>query len=76
MNAKHISTQITTKHIFQVTYDGFTYDVVIWTDAKGRFQDDGISFNGEELEREGTEGDVREVITDYLAINWESIVPA
>ena len=72
--AKHLSSYTTTKHNFQVTHEGQTYDVGIWMNDKGKFIDDEISLNGEELEGEGEEGDIREAITDYLAHNWESIV--
>ncbi len=74
MKANCISSASSTRYNFHVEHDGYTYDVVIWTDEKGKFMDEEIELNGEELDGEGAEGEVREAITDYLAENWETLV--
>jgi len=65
---------ITNRHNFAVKLDGFSYDVVIWTNEDGKFMDEEITFNGEELDCEGTMGEIRERIIDYIAEKWESLV--
>ena len=62
------------RHNFKVEHEGQTYDVVIWTNVKGKFIDDEISLNDMELEGEGTEGEIREAIIEYLDKNWETLV--
>ena len=73
MNATHTNSEVTDRHTFQVELDGKTYDVVIWLNQKGKFIDDEISFNDEELEGEGAEGEIREKIIEYLSENWDFI---
>jgi hypothetical protein len=74
MKANCISSANSTRHNFQVEHEGYTYDVVIWTDEKGKFMDEEIEWEGHELDGEGEEGEVREAITDYLANNWNDLV--
>jgi hypothetical protein len=63
------------RHIFEVEHEDKTYDVVIWFDsARGKFVDDEISFEGNELEGEGVEGDIRKSILDYLDANWDTLI--
>lgn len=76
MNVTLTTTQTTTIHTFDVTHDGKTYLVNIYVDDKGKFADDTITLDGEELENEGAEGEIREAITDYLDKNWDTLVKA
>lgn len=73
MTATLQSQVSSTRYNFDVQHDGFTYQVVIWTDEKGKFMDEEICFNGEELEREGTLGQIREDIIDFVDKNWETL---
>jgi hypothetical protein len=74
MKATYINENRLTRHDFSVEHEGNTYKVVIWTNEKGKFIDEEISLNDNELEGEGTEGDVRAAIIDYLDDNWEKLV--
>ena len=66
----------TTRHEFDVEHDGDKYSVVIHCNAKGKFIDDSVInvANGQELQGEGTEGEVREEIIEYIANNWDNLV--
>ena len=74
MNAKLIGQNEVVQ--FVVEMDGVKYNARIYLNEKGRFIDEQISYNssGEELDYEGTEGDIRERITDYLDENWDTLV--
>jgi hypothetical protein len=74
MKVKFKGAEQTKRHTFTVAHKKNDYRVVIWLDETGKFMDEEVSFNGEELEGEGTEGEVREAIIDYLADNWETLV--
>ena len=74
MNAHLIASSIEIRHTFRVTHEEKTYDAVIWLNPDGKFCDDELTLNGNELGFEGPEGDVREAITEYLAENWDSLV--
>lgn len=74
MKATLNSSVNSTRHNFNVEHGGFTYNVVIWTDEKGKFMDEEISLNDEELEGEGEEGTIREEIIGYLDKNWDNLV--
>jgi len=73
MRINHISKTVIERYGFQVNYKGLALDVVIYLGENGRFADEEITLNGEELEYEGTEGEIREAVTDYLAENWEEL---
>ena len=75
MKAKLIEKVVTKQFNFQVTIDSKEYDVTIWLDPeKNKFMDDVIRFNGEMLGCEGTEGEIREKILDFLDKEWENLV--
>lgn len=74
MNAKLIFKEETSKYEFRITLDEKEYDAAIYTNAKGKFIDDGIFHDGIELIPEGEEGEIREKIIDYLDKNWDSLV--
>lgn len=74
MNAKHISFEKTENHNFSIEKDGKTYQATIYLNEKGKFIDEMISLNGEELEFEGEDGEIREEITNYLGSNWDTLV--
>ena len=60
---------------FKVTVDGTDYHVKIWVNGKGKFVDESITHvSGEELEHEGTEGEIREKVIDYLDKQWNTLV--
>ena len=61
-------------HYFKVEHEGKDYEVTVCIDENGKFADDHIALNGEELEYEGTEGQIREDIIDYLAFKWDDLV--
>ncbi len=75
MTAKHTQSETTTFHVFEVKHKGRNYRAKIYLNAKGKFVDEEITdSHGNELESEGTEGDIREKITDYLANHWDELV--
>jgi len=74
MTATHVSKAVSVRHTFQVEHEGKSYDVVIWLDEKGKFDDGEISYCGEELDFEGTNGDIREAITNFLDEKWDDLV--
>ena len=77
MNATLQTHQVGGRYQFNVEVDQVTYQAIIYTNAKGRFIDDEVSYpNGEPLIPEGHEGEIREEIINYLAENWDTLVPA
>jgi len=66
----------TTNYTFRVEHEGITYDAVIYCNDKGKFIDDHIisCMTCEQLCHEGTEGEIREVILDYIDANWDKLV--
>jgi hypothetical protein len=73
-NVKRLQNEALNRHVFELTFDGHDYCVVIFTDEKGKFFDEEISVRGgDELEMEGTDGEIREKIIDYLDENWDSL---
>ncbi len=73
MNAKLETKNVSTSYIFEVEHEGKTYNATVWLNEKGKFIDDEVSLNGEELEYEGTEGEIRESILEYIDENWDSL---
>jgi hypothetical protein len=76
MNATLTNSDTTTNHTFDVDHKGKTYTVQIYLNAKGKFIDDTIMFNGVELGSEGTGGQIREEIIEYLSNHWDELVEA
>ena len=74
MNATLTNKNETCNYSFFIEHDGKGYDVLVYTNNKGKFIDENIFFNGEELEYEGTEGQIREDIMTYLDDNWDKLV--
>lgn len=66
----------TTRHEFDVEHEGEKYSVVIHCNESGRFIDDSIinTANGQELQGEGQEGEIREEIIEHIANNWDNLV--
>lgn len=63
------------RHGFNIEFEGKTYTAIVWLDENGKFADEEICYqDGEELDTEGEEGDIREKIIDYLDQNWDSLV--
>ena len=60
-------------YTFNIEHDGKVYKVKIYVNDKGKFIDESISLNDIELEGEGTEGEIREMILTYLDENWDEI---
>ncbi len=75
MNVTHISESTATRHEFDISIDGTDYHAIIFVDQKGRFIDEEISYkeDGDELDSDGAEGDIREKIIDYIASNWDNL---
>jgi hypothetical protein len=48
--------------------------VLVFLDSRGKFIDERITKDEEELDYEGDEGQIREDIMDYLDKNWETLV--
>ena len=74
MNATLTGSNTSINYSFNLQYEGQNYDVIVYLNEKGKFIDEIISLNGHELEYEGTEGQLREDITDYLDNNWDTLV--
>jgi hypothetical protein len=70
MNAKLISNDAVNKHSFQVTIDDVTYNVLIYTNEKGKFVDEEVILNGEEVE----DNELVDSILDYIDTNWDKLV--
>ena len=70
MNAKLISNDALNKHCFQVTVDNVTYNVLIYTNEKGKFVDEEVVLNGEEVE----DNELVDSILDYIDTNWDKLV--
>ena len=73
MNATLTNKNEINSHVFNVEHEGNTYEVIIYT-KEGKFYDEQIFFNEEELDLEGEEGQIREDILDYLDKNWDHLV--
>ena len=74
MNATLNHKDETTNYSFEIIHEGENYDVTVYLNECGKFIDESISRCGEELEYEGTEGQIREDIMDYLDENWDKLV--
>jgi hypothetical protein len=64
----------TSRHYFRVDHEGKDYEVTVYTNESGKFIDEDITLFGEELEHEGTDGQIREDIMDYLDENWDNLI--
>lgn len=81
MQAQLQSKNETSRYEFKVDHPGkdlagepAQYTVVVYTNDSGKFIDDSITLNGNELEHEGNEGDTREAILTYLDNNWDKLI--
>jgi len=74
MNATLIAKSTTTNYSFSVEYNSKKYDVIVWVNEKGKFDDTEVSLNGEILDCEGDEGEANEAILNYLDENWDRLV--
>jgi hypothetical protein len=61
---------------FFVDLNGTEYHVTITLNQKGHFLEDKVNYvgTGLELEREGSEGDIHEYITDFIDENWNHLI--
>lgn len=73
MNATLLEKDTTSNFSFNVEIEGKTYFAKIYLNEKGKFIDNSIQFDGEELEYEGAEGEIREKVLTYLDKNWDSL---
>jgi len=62
-----------TNYTFDIEHQGNTYEVIIYVKG-GKFYDEQIFLDGEELDYEGEEGQIREDIMDYVDKNWDKLV--
>jgi len=75
MNIKLTDSNTTTNYTFNIEHEGEQYDVTVWLNESGKFISDRIiNANGDELDYEGEEGQIREDIMDYLDENWDKFV--
>lgn len=74
MKANLTNKDTTTNYTFEIELDGKNYRVQIYLNQKGKFIDDSITLNDEELSGEGEEGEIREKIINYLDENWDKLV--
>lgn len=74
MNATLTCKDDTTNYSFTVNHEGTNYDVLIYLNGRGKFIEERIYRDEEELGYEGEEGEIREAITSYLDENWEKLV--
>ena len=74
MNAINTHNDTTTTHYFKVDHEGKEYEVTMYTNMNGKFIDESVTLNGEELEYQGEEGQIREDIVTYLDENWDDLV--
>ena len=75
MNAKVIEKQVSTLFRFEIEFDGKKYNATIILGPKGRFFGESVEHadTNIELGHEGTEGDIRESIVDFIDKNWEML---
>ena len=74
MNATLDHKDTTTSYTFAIRHQGMDYMAVVYLNESGKFIDTSITSNGDELEYEGIEGQIREDIESYLDENWDKIV--
>jgi len=75
MNIKLTNSNTTTNYTFNIEHEGEQYDVTVYLNESGKFIDECITNgNGETLDYEGEEGQIREDILDYLDENWDQLV--
>lgn len=74
MNATLTHKDDTCQYAFNIVHEDNTYNVIVYTNSKGKFIDDYVSSNGEELGYEGTEGQIREDIMTFIDENWDKLV--
>jgi hypothetical protein len=74
MNATLTHKDETTNYSFNINHEGTNYSVLVFLDSRGKFIDERITKDEEELDYEGDEGQIREDIMDYLDKNWETLV--
>lgn len=76
MNATLQSKDTSNNYTFKIEYEGIPYEAVIYCNAKGKFIDEEITNldTNEELDYEGSEGEIREQIVSYLDENWNTLV--
>lgn len=73
MKVKLTTKEVSTRYQFDIQLHRKSYRVVVYLNEKGKFIDDEISHNDTELEYEGSEGELREKIIDYLDKNWDTL---
>lgn len=74
MNATLTCKDDTTNYTFNINHEGIEYSALIYLNARGKFIDERIYRDEEELGYEGEEGEIREAITDYIDENWDKLV--
>lgn len=58
---------------FNIEHEGNTYEAIVYM-KDGKFFDEQIFFDGEELDYEGEEGQIREDIMSYIDENWDKLI--
>ena len=61
-----------TNYTFNIEHEGNTYEAIVYV-KDGKFYDDQIFLDGEELDYEGEEGEIRESIMSYIDKNWNKL---
>jgi len=75
MKAHLTNSYTSNNYTFVIEHDTSKYFVNISLDENGRFIHESITHpNGQELDFEGEEGDIRDTILDFLDENWEKLV--
>jgi len=74
MNAVLSSKDDTTNYTFDVNHEGVNYSVLIYLNGRGKFIDERIYRDEEDIGYEGTDGEIREEIINYLDENWDKLV--
>jgi hypothetical protein len=74
-NIDLIDSNTTTNYTFLIEKDGIQYHATVYLNESGRFIDDSVRYlNGDELDYEGTEGDVRDEILEQIDNDWDKLV--
>lgn len=71
MQANLISKVFVHKYNFEVVIDGLIFNVEIYLDEKQSFTDISIKLNENELEFEGSQGQIRTKLIQYIGKNWD-----
>jgi lipopolysaccharide export LptBFGC system permease protein LptF len=73
MNATLTDKNEVNNYVFDIEHKGNKYEVIVYT-KDGKFYDEQIFFNEEELDYDEEEGQIREDIMTYLDENWDKLI--